>query len=497
MKMAPGFLSEKIPGREKINAIFADELKAHLFAFCLITLCMEACLLAEENRFANYALGLPLHEVSLLDGIPAAGLAADLFPRGAFVLSALVFFFLFCVLEYLFKLFLGRYAASFLSLFPAVLFLHFLRDAEEWAFLRGAVLAAASCRLFFIAVRLYVRKSGQQPEESSPTGREGADARAFAFSVFLLDAAALCLRFAGHVLDGTFSTDRYLFIALAVLTLAALQRILCERNGSGFPFFYFALLGVILTMLPMRAEPIDWSPLVQTGERLAGRAADAADYVSYYLSPFLPNDSYTAGYSSLSGTGGRVSGSEKTQIILRTKEKPYYLYEDNETSQKRKVRRTVYLAGGEGVDKAGLVAFLRFLYGSGVDREYASLFSKISKVDVEYAYLETADVIAPAHAILLRDETGAVEDGVSPTRHKRGYRISSVYLDIDYGSPYLADLLRKKGDDYSDTELSYDTACSYMRELYGFDMGSLLTRGEYERLQPAGTVLLGQKNLAQ
>ena len=299
------------------------------------------------------------------------------------------------------------------------------------------------------------------------------------YGVFLPDAAAVYLYFGRHVLQGAYASDKLLFVSLVTLTLASLQELLFEKpllrsSGEAFPFFYFALLGILVALLPMSQRPINWTPVAEAGGRIFHRAQDMVDGAAYHLSS-LWGGSYTTGYSSLDVSGGKIERSGRTEIILKTSQKPYYEYTDNETSEDMKVRRTLYLAGGAGVDKTKLISFLRFLHANDVDKEYASLFSQLSEVKVEYAYLNTADEIAPVNTFLVYDGNSQ-NDAV----HKKGYRLTARYLDIDYGSPYLAGLIREAEASERDESLSYEDACSYFMELYGVELGSILTGDEYE-----------------
>ena len=380
-------------------------------------------------------------------------------PRGPFALTAVLVFFFYSLLEHTFSLIVRGKAASFFPLLPAALLLLLLQKAEAPLFLSAAVASAVAARLFFNLV----------PQIE----------KVLLYGVFLPDAAAVYLYFGMHVLQGAYASDKLLFVSLVTLTLASLQELLFEKpllrgSGEAFPFFYFALLGILVALLPMSQRPINWAPVAEAGGRVFHKAQDIVDSAAYHLSSMW-GGSYTAGYNSLEVSGGKIERSGRTEIILKTSQKPYYEYTDEETSEDMKVRRTLYLAGGAGVDKTKLVSFLKFLHANDVNREYAVLFSQLSEVKVEYAYLNTPDEIAPANTFLVYDGNSQ-KDAV----HKKGYRLTARYLDIDYGSPYLAGLIREAEAAGQDESLSYEDASSYFMELYGVELGSILTRDEYE-----------------
>ena len=467
MKMGPGFLSEKIPSREKVTSQSATEVKGHLYAAALFMICME---------------------VFVLVNAPSPDL--NRMPQ---TLAFISFFFFFCVVEHICKYFVRNRAASLFVLLPAILLFFLLRKSEAIPFISYAVAFAAALRILFAIL----------PRR---------DTVLFA-GVFVLDAAALYLHFEEGVLAGAYATDKVLCVILVTMTLAALQMLLLERKGQAFPFHYFVLLGMILLVLPMRREPINWDPVVRIGENFVDGVIDVADSVSYYMSSLFGGNSYSAEYSSLAINGSSVSKSEKTQLVLSTYEKPYYIYKDENSHRDMKMRRVLYLAGGRGVDGQHLVSFLKFMRDSGVDREYAALFSRVSVLNEEYAYLNTADVIAPANSLILSDGEGriAVGDGVTygsggsgsvggdrvsdgsvpagekritggtgRKRHKKGYKIHATWLDIDYGSPYLIKLFRNGQDLQVDGDFSYEEASEYVSELYSISFESIMSEKEFE-----------------
>ena len=126
MRVIPGFLSRRIPDWEKVTAQCAAEIKIHLYALSLIIICMETLLLIKQD---NYALS-----------------------QDVFALSAFLFFFFFCVLDHVFKLFVRGSASSLFSLLPAVLLFLLLKNMNTSPYAGTAVIAAAAARAFFVFV---------------------------------------------------------------------------------------------------------------------------------------------------------------------------------------------------------------------------------------------------------------------------------------------------------------------------------------------------------
>ena len=322
---------------------------------------MEAWLLTGGSAaLSDSAAALGPDASELSRGAAALSRGAT-FPRVPFALTVMLLFFFYCLLEHTFSLVARRKAASFFPLLPAALLFLLLQKTDAPLFWSAAVASAAAARLFFILV----------------PHRE----KVLLYGVFAPDAAAAYLYFGGHVLRGAYATDKLLFVALAVLTLASLQELLFESpllrsSGTAFPFFYFALLGILVAVLPMRQAPINWTPVAEAGGRVLHRVMDIADSAAYYLSSKW-SGSYTTGYHSLEVTGGKIERSDRTELILRTGQEPYHMYTDEETSGDMKMRRTLYLAGGMGVDKPQLIRFLRFLRAGGADREYAAIETEL------------------------------------------------------------------------------------------------------------------------
>ena len=102
-----------------------------------------------------------------------------------------------------------------------------------------------------------------------------------------------------------------------------------------------------------------------------------------------------------------------------------------------------------------------------------------------YAYLDTADEIAPANTFLLTADGARIEGGSGRGRHKKGYELSARYLDIDYGSPYLEELLRKN-ENLPDAALSYEAIAEYAKSLYSIRFENVMSREEYAAARREG-----------
>ncbi len=364
------------------------------------------------------------------------------FSNELLIYSVIGAFALICVLEYVFRIFAPIKAAPLFSAIPALVLLILMRRTDNYEFIKVVIITAVILRLLFVFI---------------PSVE-----KVMIYGSFALDALSLFLCFYEKRLTGYSSTDKYLFAALVLLTLSGIK--------AKFPFYFFVLLGIILFAVPVKQEPIDWSILIRLGEKISEGVESA-----------LFADSYTTGYSSLHVSGGKARKNTKNQLILTMDERPYFIYEDEETHKSMMVRKDLYLSGGMGAQKEKLVDFLGFLHENDVDKETAQLFSKLSKVYVEYDHIDTFDEIVPegTYQIINANDRQEITKGISEKKHKKGYRIETRFLDVDYGSPYLLAIIENSFSEEALVQMTYQEACDYARELYGLELDKIIDEDEY------------------
>ena len=109
---------------------------------------MEVLCLVGSGSGDAYALwGNESGNSNALLGIASGESLSALFPRGPFVLSFVLFFFLISFIKIIFELFVSSRAASLLSLLPASLLVLLLHRTVSLPFLAPAIIAAAILRL--------------------------------------------------------------------------------------------------------------------------------------------------------------------------------------------------------------------------------------------------------------------------------------------------------------------------------------------------------------
>lgn len=372
------------------------------------------------------------------------------FKSNSFLFSFILLFAFYALVEYIFNGFFESSLIPLLSAVPSFIFFMLFRINGQWDEIAFAAIIAFAVRILFDSI----------------SSKENV----IDIGVLLLDIAAIILKIYWNGFSESLLVEKLVFIALVVLSFSSFQRLFWGRRNEAFPFYYFLMLGIILLFMPMNTNPINWS-------KIENKLGNFTDAFGYYLNSAVGNKEYVVGYGSFNVTGASISNSNKLQIILDSVERPYFVYTDLETNKKMKVSRSLYLAGGKGVDKRQLFDWLQFLHNNGVDKEKAAVFSQISKIDEEYVYLDTKDEIAPAGAVTMSNQSGKIVEGVSTSNHKKGYRIKVKYIDIDYGSPYLQEIYRKPA---SDDVLTYNQAREYYMSLYNQELKDVISQEEYE-----------------
>ncbi len=356
-------------------------------------------------------------------------------------------------------MFVGKRVSAVFSVLPSVL-IFFLLNKSAFQGIAASALLAAVLRIVFVLL----------PKKKT----------VITIGSFVLGALSLYLYFEKDAEFAGKITATILFVSILILILSSVQKIFCEKKlfqtREAFPFYFFMILGLLVLVIPKPEKPIDWTKALEMGDRFISS-------FNYYMPDIFSGGTYKSGYSNLGVTGGKVSLSDTTQLKLKTYERPYFVFED-ESGAKIKRRRTMYLSGGKGSDKTQIVTFVNFLHNNNIDKETAKLFSEIGSIQLEYAYLKTNDEIAPLNALYLESAGKAVEGGRASSVHKKGYALNVTYLNIDYGSPYLSELLRDNGK--SMEAMSFDEACDYFRKTYGPNLDKYVSRDEYDAVCTKG-----------
>lgn len=367
-----------------------------------------------------------------------------------FIFAVIFFFAFYSCIGHLFEIYVSKRVSDIFSILPSAL-LYFLLSKTDFPHIGVAAIIAAVLRIAIV---------------SAPKIKTVIMAGSFVLCV-----VALYLHFQKNAVFVGKVSKNLLFVSLLILVLSAIQKILCEKKEA-FPFLFFMILGLTVLAVPKPERPIDFSKVLEAGNRFISS-------FNYYMPDIFGNGTYKTGYSNLGVTGGKVSLSDSTQLTLRILDRPYYVYEDDKGT-KRKRRRVVYLSGGRGSEKEQIVSFVNFLYRNNVDKDTARLFSEINSMEIEYEYLKTQDEIAPLNALKLETLGKKVEGGTAGSVHKKGYDLNVTYMNIDYGSPYLERLIRQETKEDNYEAIPYEEAVDYFRRTYGPNLSDYVSKAEYD-----------------
>ena len=294
------------------------------------------------------------------------------------------------------------------------------------------------------------------------------------------DAVMIYLYFSGTGILAFAWIGKIIYTVLFILSISVLNR--------KYPFAFFLFLMIFILCIPVRRDPINWDPVVDTGRKVIIKTREMASSFSYYLSEIFRGSAYYTGYSSYASTGDAINLSNRTEIELRTIDNPTVTHTDEESGKKIKRRRTVYLTGGRETDPGILLDILFSFYCHEVDGKRAYLFSHMSDMDISYVYLKTNDEIMPEYTFKATDNEGLISGGRAKSTHKKGYRLKSLYMELDLGSPYLEGIIASPVDHIKKTDISYKKMSSYAFDLYGIRLKEIVSEDDFSAWQADGEV---------
>lgn len=236
---------------------------------------------------------------------------------------------------------------------------------------------------------------------------------------------------------------------------------------------FFILLEVLVFAVPVNEKPIDWSVLYKIGYRVRDGFERLAENTGYYLSGLGGGLNYQSGYSSFLSVPDEVSGKSRDELYITTVG----------------TVNNLYLAGhidgpdsdiAKEMEGEKLLDFLYALHSHEVGRDEARCFGNVMKLRVELGYLRTKDIIRPENTILIKygekDELTQAGTGFKKI-HKKGDSYETVYMNVDYGSRYLEDVMRNP---VYGAVPSYAEMEEYCAKLYDYQLGRSVTEKTYD-----------------
>ncbi len=263
---------------------------------------------------------------------------------------------------------------------------------------------------------------------------------------------------------------RYAAISLVAMLIYALATLL-KRDIR-----YFAgvlvILAVVTLFTPVHDEPCQWKAVRKVVAVVGEAFGNVTGEFGYALEGMGFDD--IGGFTGYSGSG-KLGGT----LTPQTREELYFTKQPG-------VRRTYsYLKGRsfvtlgpdgftdpvtEPAEDEWFAMYLNALYHAGVDEKQADCFSEMATANVKYNLLRTEDLIRPMSTLNIY--------GAGTGAKKKGYIYQVRYLMLDYGSPYLKEILRQGAGE----PVPYETLVAYTNKIYHTDLTLLISKEAYEAM---------------
>lgn len=261
--------------------------------------------------------------------------------------------------------------------------------------------------------------------------------------------------------------------AAAIVGMIILSVALLIKSNLRYALTIVILIECVTICISMDAAERMWKKLAEDAGRFVSNVEEQWNDVKYYLGRYD-----RVSYMGYGEPGGM------TQSLNETRREELYVRAEGKVD-------TIYLKGAsysditkEGVngrieenaeDNSWFALYLNDLYHVGITKEEADSFSKILKVNVEYAYIRTKDIMRSSDLILLGQTS---EDEI----HGKDYRYSFHYVALDYANQYLEAVVRQSNEQEAEWE-SYDTIRDYVNEIYQIDLNNIMDENTYNGIR--------------
>lgn len=220
---------------------------------------------------------------------------------------------------------------------------------------------------------------------------------------------------------------------------------------------YAAILMLILALLPIPKKPIDWSFAERWVHAMQDRMETIRMDLFYYTSGI--GGEGTTGYSGLGRVTDSVGTEKHTELLLTERNVSGQLHLTGAVFSKYEGDH--WTGKQEKEDLSWMTEFLDALHRADVTKEEAACFSELRGERITYAYLRTKDRMLPLSTAEITDFSSHRENEV----FSKGDAYEIRYLDVDFGSPMLQELIRNAAP--SQDEASQEELTDYAKELYG------------------------------
>ncbi|MBR6403891.1 MAG: hypothetical protein IKS48_10955 [Eubacterium sp.] len=247
------------------------------------------------------------------------------------------------------------------------------------------------------------------------------------------------------------------------------------------------IIGMIVLFIPVNDEPIKWTFIRNTAEKISTVVSYVGDEIGYHFRGLFGDVDDFTGYAE---TG-------KLQGVVRSTSQEEISYEIFGTCRDS----SIHLKGAdysritpEGMLEkqstdmyynAGFIQFMNAIYQAGIDQKKADCIIKVESGDFVYRYLRTEDIICPLMPIFVAkisedgDRNIELSESDMTKVKKKNFRYHVQYLTIDYGSPYYKELLlNMNSDDFK--YVDYYTIVQYVRDILNLNIANRISKQRYD-----------------
>ncbi len=218
-----------------------------------------------------------------------------------------------------------------------------------------------------------------------------------------------------------------------------------------------ALLMLVLALLPIPGKPIDWSFIERLAQSVEDRMRTIQMDISYFTSGLNGGEGST-GYSGLGRISDQVGTERRPELILSDRNVSGQLYLTGAIFSKYEGDH--WSGKEETGDLSWVTGFLDALYREGITEEEADCFSELKGEHITYAYLRTSDRMLPLTTTEIKDLASRRSDVF-----KKGDAYEIRYLDVDFGSPMLQEIIRDAASS-GQKKAPLPELSAYAKELY-------------------------------
>ncbi len=242
--------------------------------------------------------------------------------------------------------------------------------------------------------------------------------------------------------------------------------------------YYLAVLfalGIAVAFIPVKEDPMQWTLVKKALAGVAKIVDKAGDELEYLGNVFFGGGAGYTGYSDSNAFGGNgVKSREREDMFIETGVKNGAMYLKGRSLLDMKEEGFSNEEVQTEPFNQWFVEYINALYNNDINKYEAACFSKIRRIDIEYRYLRTDDLIMPYHVLSVEDKPLRGFGG----KKSRHFRYLLKYMAVDYANPYLVEVLKSEPGPCND----YETINEYVKLLYNINFDKIMSKEEYDAI---------------